>query len=358
MPPRGWRFRRARTNDLTLLAYEAALVAVAAGLSPRCSRASWARASVTDLVVELGGDRSGALRDRLARALADPTLELGYWLPEAGAFVDAGGTPVVLPGRGSTRSVTLVERGSEPVAVLVHDPAVLDDPGLVEAVSAAARLEASNARLQADIRAQVGELRASRLRILEAGDDERRRLERRLQDGAERRLGELGDTLRGARVAARSATAELVAEAEGQLDRTVAELRRLAHGLHPRVLTERGLAAALASLAERTAVRVELDVTGERLPRPVEAAAYFLCSEAIANAAKHAPNSTVAVTVGAAGGRAAIAVADDGPGGADPARGSGLRGLADRVEALGGTLRVESPPGQGTRLTAEIPLSQ
>src|SRR5262249_51829791 len=176
-------------------------------------------------------------------------------------------------------------------------------------------------------------------------------------DGAGRRLGELGETLGGARRAARTAsTVERVAGAQAQLERTVDELRALAHGLHPRILTERGLAPALASLAERAVVRIELEVTAGRLPQPVEAAGSLACSEAIANAAKHAPASTVAVSVAVVGERATIAVADDGPGGADPARGSGLRGLADRVEALGGTLRVESPPGRGTRLTVELPI--
>jgi signal transduction histidine kinase len=351
-------FPSARTDDLTLLAYEGALCAVAVVFLAGLLSASWERAAVTDLVVEVGGDRSGGLRDRLARALADPTLELGYWLPDAGAFVDAGGVPVALPAGESGRSVTVFERGSEPVAVLVHDPAVLDDPGLVEAVSAAAGLEASNARLRGDIRAQVGELRESRRRILQAGDDERSRLERRLREGAERRLSALAETLHAARRATRTAsTEERIADAETRLQDTAGELRGLAHGLHPRILTERGLAEALASIAGRTGARVELEVMTDPLPPPVEAAAYFVCSEAIANVAKHAPGSAVSVSVAAHGGRALIAVADDGPGGADPARGAGLRGLADRVEALGGTLRVESPPGEGTALTAEIPLA-
>jgi signal transduction histidine kinase len=343
-------------KDATLLANEAALVALAAGLLAGLLRWPWERAEVTDFVVELGEARSGTLREALARALGDPTLELGYWLPETGGYVDAAGRPLELPTGSSDRAVTRIERDGQAVAVLVHDPVVLDDPGLVEAVAAAARLAASNARLQAEVRAQVSELQESRRRLVRAGDEERRRLEQRLHDGAERGLVALGHVLeRASGNTSRTRTAE-IERASGQLARTLADLHDLAGGLHPRALTEQGLEAALASFAQSSPVPVELTVPAERLPGEVKAAAYFVCSEALANAAKYASASRVVVRVAANDRAALVEIADDGVGGADPAQGSGLRGLADRVEALGGQLRLESPPGVGTRLSAEIPL--
>jgi len=344
-------------NDPSLLALEATLCALAGALLAGLLSRAWERASVTDLVVELGESRSGTLRDELARALGDPTLEVGYWLPNAAAFVDSEGRAFALPDPGSERSVTRIEREGQPVAALVHDPAVLEDPGLREAVSSAAQLAAANARLQAEVRAQVAELRASQLRILEAGDEEGRRLERRLHEGAEQRLERLAEQLRRTRLSARTDPArERIDRTEAQLARTLEELRRLAHGLHPRVLVEAGLAGALASLAEQAPVPVEAVAPAAKLPAEVEAVVYFLCAEALANIAKHASASGVSVSVTTGGGRVRVEVEDDGLGGADPARGTGLRGLVDRVEALGGTLRVESPAGRGTRLTAEIPL--
>lgn len=343
-------------KDATLLANEAALVVLAVSLVAGLLRWPWERAEVTDFVVELGEARSGTLRDALARALGDPTLELGYWLPETGAYVDVAGRRLELPATSSDRAVTRVERDGQAVAVLVHDPAVLDDPGLVEAVAAAARLAASNARLQAEVRAQVNELQVSRRRLMRAGDEERRRLEQRLHEGAERRLVALGQVLERASGNASGKRIIGLERARGQLARTLADLHDLARGLHPRTLTEHGLAAALTSLARRSPVPVELAVPAERLPAEVEAAAYFICSEALANIAKYASASRVVVRVSADDRAGLVEIVDDGVGGADPAQGSGLQGLADRAEALGGALRLESPSGGGTRLTAELPL--
>jgi signal transduction histidine kinase len=341
----------------SLLAYEAVLCSIAGGLLAGLLSAPWERVAVTDLVVELGEARSGTLRGELSKALGDPTLEVGYWLPETGAFVDSTGRALSLPDPGSERSVTIVEREGRPVAALVHDPAVLDDPGLLEAVTSAARLAASNARLQAEVQGRVVELAASRRRIVEAGDEERRRLERRLHDGTERRLGELAATLRRARMdASLERTRERILRAEHHLQRTLEDLRRLAHGLHPRILSEHGLEGALAWLAEGFPVPVELDVRIGRVSSRAEVAVYFVCSEGLANVAKYASASRVVISVTSDDARVTVAVEDDGVGGAAPARGSGLRGLADRIETLGGTLRVDSVPGQGTRLAAEIPL--
>jgi len=343
-------------DEATLLAYEVALCAGAAVLLAGLVRRPSERAAVTDLVVELGEARSGTLRDALAWELGDPSLELGFWIPEAEAYVDGEGRRLEPPAPGSGRALTPIERDGQAVAALVHDPAVLDDPALVEAVASAARLAASNARLQAEVRAQVAELRASRRRLLEARDDERRRLEERLREGAEHRLASLEHRLGRVRRADPPEAASRIERAESQLGRTRLELRELAAGLHPRELSERGLAEAVAALAERSPVAVDLDVAVDGLPAEVEAAAYFVCSEALANVAKHASATRAAVRLIASGDLLRVEVSDDGVGGADPAGGTGLRGLADRIEALGGTLTLESPPGGHTRLAAEIPL--
>jgi signal transduction histidine kinase len=340
-----------------LVLNEVALCVLAGGLLAGLLVAPWQRAAVADLVVELGEVRSDTVRGELSRALGDPSLEIGYWLPDRAVFVDAEGRVLSLPDAGSGRSGTTVEREGQPVAVLVHDPAVLEDPGLLEAVASAAQLAASNARLRAEVQARVVELEVSRRRVLAARDEERRRLEDRLREGAERRLGELADTLRRCRrFASGERTRDQMARAEDQLARTLEELRRLAHGLHPRVLSEHGLAGALAVLAKDLSLLVEIEIADDQLPERVAVAVYFVCAEALTNVAKHAAAAHLAVAVTSSEGRVRVEIADDGIGGADPARGSGLRGLADRVETLGGTLQVESVSGHGTRLAAEIPL--
>jgi signal transduction histidine kinase len=342
-----------------ILAYQATLCVIAVGLLAGLLSAWWERSVVTDLVVELGEARSESLRDALARALGDPTLEVGYWLPDGGTFVDPEGHPVSLSGSGSERSVTKVERDGQPVAVLVHDPAVLDDPGLLEAVSTAARLGASNARLRADVQDRIDELRESRRRILEAGDEERQRLERRLHDGAERRLTALAEIVRQAGDRASNispGTIGKIERAQRQLEGTLEELNELAGGLHPRSLSELGLERSLALLADRSPVPVELIVRATGLPPGVEAAVYFLASEALANVAKYASATHATISVEIRDQALWVEVIDDGVGGANVSRGTGMLGLADRVEALAGSFRVESRPGQGTRLVAEIPL--
>jgi signal transduction histidine kinase len=341
----------------SLLAYEVALVVVAGMLVAGLLFGPGQGAAVTDLVVQLGWARSWTLRGELARAIGDPTLEVGYWLPEAATFVGVDGARLSLPDPGSGRSATIVEREGRPAAVLIHDPAVLSDPVLLEAAAAAAGLETANARLHAEVRAQIAELAASRRRILDAGDHARQRLERRLHDGAERRLEELAQSLRRCRQSATGQqTRDAVARGEDQLAGVLDELRRLALGLHPWALSERGLAGALAVLAGGSPVPVEITMTAGRLAPQVEAAVYFACSEGLANVAKYAAASRAAISVTSGTGTVVIVVSDDGAGGADPAAGSGLRGLADRVETLGGTFRVDSAPGHGTRLAAEIPL--
>jgi signal transduction histidine kinase len=330
-------------------------VALAAGLL-------WgrtARSAVADLVVEFERTPPGSVRDALARTLGDPSLEVALWLPERGSYVDGEGRPLSLPAAGGDRAVTILGPASSPVAALVHDATLLERRGLLEAAGAAARLALENERLQAELRLQLEEVRSSRARIVEAGDEERRRLERNLHDGAQQRLLGLGLALqlaRGQLGAEANGTAELLAEAENELRAALDELRELARGIHPAILTGQGLAAAVRSLAERSAVPVTIvALPEERLGEPVEAAAYFLVSEALANVAKYAHASNVSVSIARRDDMAVVDVEDDGAGGADPRRGSGLRGLHDRIQALDGDLSLDSPSGRGTRIHAEIP---
>ena len=263
-----------------------------------------------------------------------------------------------LPADGSeARVVTVVEDGGAPVAALVHDPAALRDATLARSVVAAVRLALANVRLQADVAARVRDVAASRRRLVEAGDEQRRRLREQLRAGPERGLGEVSNDLAALAAARRGETARALGALVAELDAARGDLARFAQGVHPRALTEQGLHAALSELADQAALPVALDVPSRRFPRPQEAAVFFVCSEGLANVAKYAEASGVRIEVATTGSRLLVRVADDGAGGADPARGSGLRGLADRVEALGGTLSVTSPVGVGTRLEAELPIA-
>jgi signal transduction histidine kinase len=316
---------------------------------------------VADLVVQLGqAGAPGRLRDALARALHDPHLTLAYWLPQQERFVDLDGMPVDLPGDdGSGLTATLVVHEGRTVAALIHDVSLRQDPELVQGVSAAAGMALANERLQAELRANLDELKASRIRIVEAADAERRRVERDLHDGTQQRLLSISMALGLAESKLDSdpeAARRVVREARTSLGTALQELRELSQGIHPGILTERGLGPALQELAYGAPVPIDLRVAlEERLPAPVEAATYYVVAEALTNVAKYASASAASVRVMRRDGRAVVEISDDGIGGADPTRGSGLRGLADRVEALGGGLVVESAPGTGTRLRAEIP---
>jgi signal transduction histidine kinase len=321
-----------------------------------------ARSAVGRLVVELGDAPAQAeLRDALRRALHDPDLAVAYWRPDARRFVDGEGAPVELPGEGDHRTASLIEREGEPVAALIHDASVEQDPELVQGVVAAAALALENERLQAALRARLEELRASRARIVEAEADERRRLERDLHDGAQQRLVALALELRLAEARADRDPAlgrEAFGRARDQLGQAIDELREIAHGIHPALLTARGLGAAVEALAARTPlpITVELELDA-RLPEAVEVAGYYVTAEALTNVVKYAEATCATVRVAREGDRAVVEIADDGIGGADPRGGSGLRGLSDRVETLEGRLEVFSPPGVGTRVRAAFPLS-
>ncbi|HET7046079.1 MAG TPA: histidine kinase, partial [Gaiellaceae bacterium] len=300
---------------------------------------------------------AGAVRDALAESLGDGTLAIAYWLPDRAIFVDEHGAPVTLPEPASGRSWTAVEHGGRRVAAIVHDAELEARPELVQAAASGAVLALENEQLKADLRARVAELRSSRKRLVQASVDARRKLERDLHDGAQQQLVALSLDLQllKARVADEELRRSIDASAARLAD-ALAELRELARGIHPAILTERGLAPSLEALAGRVPLPVELDLRLDgRLPAPVEAAAYFVVAEALTNVAKYAEAGSAVVSLRRAGDLLEVEIADDGVGGADPERGSGLRGLADRLGAVDGTLSVESPPGAGTRVLARVP---
>ena len=320
-------------------------------------RARLARAGIGDLAVELGqGVPLGGLRDTLARALRDPTLVLAFPSPSGDGYVDPDGQPVGLPAApDAERRVALLERDGEPLAALVFDPAIeREDPGRVDAVGSMARLALENERLAAQVRAQLEEVRASRTRIVEAADAERRRIERDLHDGAQQRLLALAMRLDQARSGSKDAAA-IIDATTAELMTAVREVRDLARGLHPTILTDSGLSAAVEALAERTPFPITTDVTEERFPSLVEVAAYFTIAEGLTNIARYAEATEARVAAAVRDGRLVVTVSDNGRGGANPAAGSGLRGLADRLAAIGGELDVASAKGQGTTLTATLP---
>ena len=411
----------------------------------------------------------GEVQEGLRRALRDDTAQVAYWYEEDRHYVDVDGNRFELPPDTPERVVTRLDYADEPVAAIVHDAALREEPELLDGIANAARIALERDKLLVEVRAraqryfallqampdlmfrisregsylsynapnprdliehdvvgktlwdrlpqdladrvltagraalaghpgvieyaldfeggtrhyegrfaasgdeeflmivreiterkqQQQELEASRQRIVAAGDDARRKLERNLHDGAQQRLVSISLSLRLAQgqLEKNPAAAQEVLEASREeLARALEELRELARGIHPAVLTDRGLEAALESLASRAPLPVEIDGPHVSLPAPVEAAAYYVVSEALANVTKYAQASSVKVTVEQANGCALVEVADDGVGGADPRRGSGLRGLADRVASLNGKLAIDSPPGAGTRVRAEIPL--
>ena len=336
-----------------------AIVALPLALLAGLLRAHLARAAVGDLLLKLERTPPAGLRDALAAALADPTLELALWLRERGTYVDAAGHVVTLPHDDPRRGVTKIEHEGEPLGALVHDSSLLEEPELVQAVGAAARFAIENARLQAELRLQLKRVEESRARVVAAGDEERRRIERDLHDGAQQRLVALALELRRAQ---RRLGKELDPELERLLISTVEglqvaveELRELAHGIHPTILAEGGLGPALNALAGRSPLLVTVEATSERFAEHVEATAYFVACEALANVVKHANAGAVVIAARRENATLVIEVSDDGVGGATVDDGSGLRGLADRIEAHGGRLRIDSQAGRGTRVIGEIP---
>jgi len=350
---RGWAsFEIIR--HLTFLILGLAPLAFLAGLLD----ARLARGDVGGLLVELQKGGVPDLSPSLARALHDPSVQVAYWLPEFDSWANQDGRPTTLPSSGGPRAARVIHSAGAPVAALTFHSSLEDERELLDSVVAAAAIALENGRLHAELRARLDELQGSRTRVLEAEQRGRQRLERDLHDGAQQRLValtlELGLLERG--LESDPATAARLALVRQELAVALTELRDVARGLHPAVLSGHGLAVALESLVARSPVPVRLAVHVEgRLGEAVEVAAYYVVCESLTNVAKHAGADSVEVALASGGGLVTVRVVDDGAGGADPEGGSGLRGLADRVEALGGRLRVWSPPGGGTRLEAEIP---
>ena len=342
----------------TLLVYEALLCAVAVGLAIPLARPVPVPVEIADLMVRVSTTErdTSTLRRELATALGDPSLQLGYWVDDAAAYVDGSGRALGLETAGAQQVVTPVTHQGRPVAVVLHDPSALADPQVRRAVELAVRLGSTNARLRLELAARQGELESSARRIVRAAMDSRERIGRQLRSGAERRLSVVGDLLDAVAGTAGSG-ASVVAPAQQRLRGAVDDLGRLARGLHPRDLAQQGLAVALAArLADLDAVgRLTVDVPAD-VPDDLQAMAYFVCAEALTNIAKHAAASTVSVAVGmSGGGELVVEVEDDGCGGARSSTGSGLAGLADRAATYGGWLALESPPGGGTRLAVHVP---
>nr|WP_236779025.1 ATP-binding protein [Agromyces seonyuensis] len=311
--------------------------------------------------------REGADRlvweESLRRVLRDDSLEVYWWTDEDGRYERASGD--VLPrdagAAGADRSyLTVAAPGGRPLAVIRHDRVLTDNARLLDGVSSALRLSVDNGRLRSEVERTLAQVRESRLRIVEAAARAQRSVERDLHDGAQQRLVSLGLELRLIANAAASAGSAGLAEdleiAIEELGQALRELRELAHGIHPSLLSQGGLSLAVPELAGRCPVPVDVEVQADgRLPELVESTAYFVVAEALANIAKHAQASRVWVRAWAAGGMLHLVVRDDGVGGVDP-NGSGVMGMRDRVEAADGSLVLESERAHGTTIRAEIPL--
>lgn len=333
-----------------------ALMALPVVILVELLRARLSHARVADLVRRLSRPLpAGEVEAVLADTLKDPSLRLGFGHPDDGQVVDAAGRPLPVPGDDAAQLVTEVAT-DQATAVVLHDAAV--DPELVRSAVAATGLSLENERLHARVRAQLDELRRSRARLAAAADEERRRVERDLHDGAQQQLLALAMTLDRARTrddvppgsGLRSTLDEALDEAHGALE----ELRRLARGIYPPELTEQGLRPALEGLADRCSLPVTVDVPRRRFAPQVEAVAYFVAAEALTNAVKHAHARRVRLELAEQDGSIRLQIRDDGTGRIDPA-GAGLQGLRDRVEAIGGQLQLQGAPERGTDVTVSLP---
>jgi signal transduction histidine kinase len=350
-------------HGVTSAVLNALSIAVAAAVLAGLLAEQASRSAVADVVASLDDESSVAsLQAALAAALGDQSIRVLAWDAASASYLDEHGTPTARPEPDERHGVMALGDPERPLAVVVHDAALRDDPGLASAVRAAVRLHVQNARLEAEVRRQLEDVRASRARLVEASETERRRLERDLHDGAQQRLVGLALDVRRARARLGDdpdpGLVVALDDAATDVTLAIAELRELARGIHPSILTEGGLRAALESLATRSRIPVDLqaDLDGSRFPPAVEGTAYFVVAEGLTNATRASRASVVRVHASQADGTLRVEVADDGEGGADPAQGTGLRGLDDRVRAIGGTLHIDSRAGAGTRLVAELPV--
>ena len=293
----------------------------------------------------------------LRELTGDPQLELLVFLPESQLYVDVNGVPATDPQDGQRKRID-VERAGRPLGQVLCGGAAQQDPTLVRSLIEHGGLAIEIARLHVEVRRQLAEVQASRARIVNAGTEERRRLERDLHDGAQQRLVSIGLALRHAQHQLGTSTVKHASrtldEAMVEVKMAIDELRKLAHGLPPAPL-DAGLAPAFRDLARRFTVSVEVTAPRERFDRGTEGAAYFIGCEGLTNAVKHAQATSISLSARREDGHLVVTVVDDGIGGAEAVPGSGLSGLADRVAALGGALRIDSRPGVGTTLTAELP---
>jgi signal transduction histidine kinase len=329
-----------------LPAYELVLVLAGLAITVDLRTARWSQGSITGLVVDLGAAPvGGVVRERLARAVGDPTLTVAYVLDGGRAPVDEHGQPVELPPLGADRVVTPVDLAGKRLALLIHDPAVLAELSLVDGATSALSIAVANAQLQTEVRARVTEVEASTQRLLAAADAERRRLASDLRARVDSSLQQTADELRAA-----GAEGALLARVESVRD----QLFRLVAGLDPLVVHEHGLGQALRDLAQHAGIPVSVRAPAERYPPEVETCVWFTCAEAVANTLKHAEASKLEIVVDRRGDALHVEVSDDGVGCADPARGTGLGRLAERVERAGGKLAIRSPANGGTRIVAEL----
>jgi signal transduction histidine kinase len=330
------------------------------GVDRRFNRARYdALRRMADFLQALRDGRSAPeeVEGVLRELVCDPRLELLFFLPGSASYVDARGVPAA-PSPDDGREPVLVTRGDQRLGLVLHDPSGEDRSALLRRVLEAAALAIEIARLQVELRRHIAEVEASRARIIEAGDQERRRIERDLHDGAQQRLVAIGLALRHAQHELRGSAPQRASStldaAVAEIEVAVAELRELARGLPPAQL-DAGLAPAFRELARRAPLPVVVTAPSERFDQGVESAAYFIGCEGLTNAVKHARASRVELSADRRDGSLVVRIGDDGVGGAAPVPGSGLSGLTDRVAALGGTLRIESDAGTGTTLTAELP---
>ena len=356
---RGSAWATAAATFVATIAFRPVRARVQDAVDRRFSRARYdARTRMAEFLEQLRAGREAPenVERVLQELLPDPSLELRFFLPESHLYVDASGMPVA-ESPADSRQCLVVERNGQPLGQVLHGDLDVETARLLPQLVEAGGLAIEIARLRVELRRQLAEVRASRARLVHAANEERRRIERNLHDGAQQRFVSIGLALRHAQHALGDAEPEVSAALDGAVaEITVAidELRELARGLRPAQL-DAGLGAALRELANRAPLPVQVRSSGPPAAPDIEVAAYFTACEGLTNAVKHAHATRVVLSAARQNGRLLVSVADNGVGGASARPGSGLTGLIDRVAAQGGILRIRSAVGAGTTLEAEFP---